>query len=970
MRQEVENPFGVLRPRAQLRRRIAKGAAAVVMTIALTLPGVAMANPASGATVTLTQPDGATFESTISGDEYFNYRLMDNGAIVELDPSDGVYKQVVRGSDGSVAFGSPAQAERDSGAIGKSDLSDEATRKAIYALMGSEYRESTTSNPSSPVTADKITAKQRKDVNEREGAEKTLPLLTVIVEFNDEKYRDDYNWGDQFFTGEWSIEKYYNIASNGKFTWRPIEETSATGVDGNHNPYDTANDGVVHVTLDRDHGKLDYGQNYIETLEATFDAVSKYVDLAKYDTNHDGKLDKTEIGIGLVFAGYDQSAGYVPSGHGCIWPHQWTFSDAASQNGMDAKPYEVTTTSGKVGIDSYVTQAETESTGASEEHQSGIGALGHELGHYIGLPDLYDTSDGSDPGPWADYSFSGLSMMDGGSWGVVQTGKDAGIYRPGFFDAWSRYFLGYIEPEEITHDGVYTASSQMSEAGFKSFIVRASDGEYYMIENRQYESFDQGMERFYLKGKMSGYSYDNPTGGIVVYHIDQGIVDEDGILTGDNTVNVSTHRPGAMPAYFELADFNGGKPLIRMPFLNSHTQDQLGTSTTPVLLYNGKDTPAERTDTGIKISSTAKGAASQAFVVDFPASLASLDGKAELSADGGSVKYTAKLNNLNVDQKAELVVLDADGNKVDADWAHAWLAGGAADENAVSTLSASIDVPANETTKAQGYQVAVFLDGKQLGEAVKLTVAAHPVTLTSIKPAESTLDSNGADVSFSADLKYVPEGKSTQLRVYDASGSAIDRAWATVDLHKGEDGGYAASISFPGNLEKADARYEVAVLVDGQEVNPNARATVTVKAVPKVEVGTMFRMYNPNSGEHFYTQSKLEAGSLVKAGWTYEGVAWKAPKTSNTPVYRLYNPNAGDHHYTTNADERDMLVNAGWNDEGIGWYSDDEQGVPVYRQYNPNAKAGAHNFTTSKAENDHLVKVGWNAEGIAWYGVK
>ncbi|MCI1306038.1 MAG: hypothetical protein LKG40_07460 [Lachnospiraceae bacterium] len=141
-------------------------------------------------------------------------------------------------------------------------------------------------------------------------------------------------------------------------------------------------------------------------------------------------------------------------------------------------------------------------------------------------------------------------------------------------------------------------------------------------------------------------------------------------------------------------------------------------------------------------------------------------------------------------------------------------------------------------------------------------------------------------------------------------------------------------------------------------------------AQDSTESVAMHRLYNPNSGEHFYTASEDEKNSLVKVGWNYEGVGWYAPKSSSTPVYRLYNPNAGDHHYTTSTDERDMLIKAGWNDEGTGWYSSDAQTVPLYRQYNPNAVAGAHNFTKSEDENNHLVSVGWISEGISWYGVR
>ncbi|GAB2025852.1 hypothetical protein OfM1_19240 [Lactovum odontotermitis] len=128
----------------------------------------------------------------------------------------------------------------------------------------------------------------------------------------------------------------------------------------------------------------------------------------------------------------------------------------------------------------------------------------------------------------------------------------------------------------------------------------------------------------------------------------------------------------------------------------------------------------------------------------------------------------------------------------------------------------------------------------------------------------------------------------------------------------------------------------------------------------------MFRMYNPNSGEHFYTAKEAERSKLMNVGWYYEGIGWVAPD-SGAPVYRLYNPNAGDHHYTTNAYEKDELVKAGWNDEGIGWYSGGS--VKLYRDYNPNAIAGAHNYTTSLFEAQSLVKAGWNDEGIAWFGV-
>lgn len=132
----------------------------------------------------------------------------------------------------------------------------------------------------------------------------------------------------------------------------------------------------------------------------------------------------------------------------------------------------------------------------------------------------------------------------------------------------------------------------------------------------------------------------------------------------------------------------------------------------------------------------------------------------------------------------------------------------------------------------------------------------------------------------------------------------------------------------------------------------------------------MYRLYNPNSGEHFYTASAVERDTVRRAGWSFEGVGWIAPASSESPVYRLYNANGGEHHYTLDASERDTLVSLGWNDEGTGWYSDDAETIPLYRQYNPNQFANNHNYTTSAEERDSLVGIGWKDENIGWYATQ
>ncbi len=156
------------------------------------------------------------------------------------------------------------------------------------------------------------------------------------------------------------------------------------------------------------------------------------------------------------------------------------------------------------------------------------------------------------------------------------------------------------------------------------------------------------------------------------------------------------------------------------------------------------------------------------------------------------------------------------------------------------------------------------------------------------------------------------------------------------------------------------------------KLTPSSTPSPEPTPVPAKETVDMYRIYNPNSGEHFYTSNQKEKDALVNMyGWKYEGVGWVAPVTSGTPVYRLYNKAGGEHHYTTGIKERDALINKyGWTDEGIGWYSDDAETVKVFREYNPNAFANNHNYTPNIKEHNALLNVfGWKDEGIAWYAV-
>jgi len=122
----------------------------------------------------------------------------------------------------------------------------------------------------------------------------------------------------------------------------------------------------------------------------------------------------------------------------------------------------------------------------------------------------------------------------------------------------------------------------------------------------------------------------------------------------------------------------------------------------------------------------------------------------------------------------------------------------------------------------------------------------------------------------------------------------------------------------------------------------------------------VYRMYNPNSGEHMLTAMIEEADALLGMGWKSEGVAFIAPKESDKAVYRMY---AGMHTYITDIGELHLLCENNWRFEGVAFHSGGS--IPVYRVYNPNN--GDHVFTVAPDEKDNLISLGWSDEGTAFF---
>ena len=148
-----------------------------------------------------------------------------------------------------------------------------------------------------------------------------------------------------------------------------------------------------------------------------------------------------------------------------------------------------------------------------------------------------------------------------------------------------------------------------------------------------------------------------------------------------------------------------------------------------------------------------------------------------------------------------------------------------------------------------------------------------------------------------------------------------------------------------------------------------------------------FRAYNPRTDSHFFTTSRAEFENAIRNGFRDESTSRAGFEVlsdavpNSTPIYRLYNIQTGQHYYTTDRAERDFLVAivpppaSGPDTRTMGWrferadgfiYPSGQTGTTaIYRLYNRNS--GVHLFTESSAVRDAVLAIsGSNGAAPPW----
>lgn len=112
----------------------------------------------------------------------------------------------------------------------------------------------------------------------------------------------------------------------------------------------------------------------------------------------------------------------------------------------------------------------------SQQVYGNLGVLASGFGYALGLPNLSDNI--SDNGKSAGI----------GNWGIMGSGAwNASGYTPAQLSAWSRYYLGWEDPVEVTADTYNLEIDHFLDKNPTKpqlFKVNMSEKEYYLIENR------------------------------------------------------------------------------------------------------------------------------------------------------------------------------------------------------------------------------------------------------------------------------------------------------------------------------------------------------------------------------------------------------------------------------------------------------------------------------------------------------
>lgn len=431
----------------------------------------------------LMQPDGAVLDCFASGDEYYNWLHDEAGYTIIQDPATGYYVYALPGK----------------GALAPSSL---IPGRDNPALLGVE--------PWLAIRGEERAAKRDAFLAAEPGPRVNAPTLgsftniAIFIRFSDEtefgealsKYNLMFNDNG---VGRSSLYNYFTETSYGAVSINtnlyPLPDTGTTVLSyrdshprGYYQPYNAASNPIGYQG--GDDGTERTAREHA-LLKAAVDSVAPYVPASvNLDTDNNGRVDN------VVFIIRGSATGWAS----LLWPHQWSL-------------YSVTATINGKRVFSYNLQLQT---------SINVGVLCHEMGHSLGMPDLYH--------------YDSTPVTPIGSWDIMATSPST----PMHMGAYMKYKYGkwIAAPAVLAAPGTYTIRPATSATGnLYKVLSPYSASEFFVLEYRK---------------KVGTFERSLPGEGLLVYRVNsartgnaQGPPDELYIYRPGGTATVNGTLSGA-----------------------------------------------------------------------------------------------------------------------------------------------------------------------------------------------------------------------------------------------------------------------------------------------------------------------------------------------------------------------------------------------------------------------------------------
>ena len=456
------------------------------------------AAPARRLPITHRQSDGSNIYVVLTGDETFHYYVTLDGVPV-VKSENGDYCYATLSDEGQLV--STGCTAHNAGARSYNELQIIDTNEfwGIGDAIASKARAARRSAPSKAAT---VTSK----------GEVNVPVL--LVEYTDVKFtftkedisdilnKENYEgYENPIAKSVGSAKDYFIAQSDGKFKPNFI----VTDIITLPNP-------MAYYGENKANGSDIRPGHMIADGLAAADAD---IDFSIFDNDGDGKVEF----VYCIYAGYGENV--TGNDDNAVWAQQWDLSATVGIKTHDNVKFNIFACSSELAVNEDFSQQ------FGAKYLSGIGTMCHEFSHCLGLPDLYDTSS----------SGSGLSTF--GYWDIMDCGNyTAEGYVPTGYSAYERDFMGWRPLEVLNEKGKYSMAALTSGGHGYKIVNDANSNEYYVLENRQQEGWDE-------------YIFN---AGMLISHVDYNAT-----IWDKNTVNndKSHLRLSLIPADNEILEYDG-----------------------------------------------------------------------------------------------------------------------------------------------------------------------------------------------------------------------------------------------------------------------------------------------------------------------------------------------------------------------------------------------------------------------------